>query len=111
MDDYLRVIIPMAQWGFVPGRSMDAHLHEVQEIQRAGKMGCWIAMDFRKAFNRVSHPMLEAFPLHARVPKQWVAVIMSFLKGPIGFLVGNKVSLEWISPGGGIRQGDTHPQS
>ena len=32
---------------------------------------------------------------------------MSFLKGPIGFLVGNKVSPEWIRPGGGIRQGDT----
>ena len=32
---------------------------------------------------------------------------MSFLKGPIGFLVGNKVSPAWIRPGGGIGQGDT----
>jgi hypothetical protein len=107
MDDYLRAIIPMAQRGFVPGRSMDAHLHEVHEIQREGKTGCWVAMDFRKAFDTVSHPMLEAFLLHAGLPKQWVSVIMSFLKGPIGFLVGNKVSPEWIRPGGGIRQGDT----
>ena len=30
MDDYLRVIIPMAQREFVPGRSMHAHLPEVQ---------------------------------------------------------------------------------
>ena len=32
MDDYLRAIIPMAQRGFVPGRSMDAHLCEVHKI-------------------------------------------------------------------------------
>ena len=96
MDNYLRAIIPMAQRGFVSGRSMDAHLHEVHEIQREGKTGCWIAMDFRKAFDTVSHPMLEAFLLHTGLPKQWVAVIMSFLKGPIGFLahVANKHSRE-----------------
>ena len=95
----------MAQRGFVPGRSMNAHL--VQEIQRVGKTGCWIAMDFRKAFDMVPHPMLEAFLLHVGLPKLWVAFIMSFLKGPIGFLVGNKVSPEWIRLAGGIRQGDT----
>ena len=60
-------------------------------------------MDFRKAFDTVSHPMLEAFLLHAGLPPSWVAVIMSFLKCPTGFLVGNKVSPEWIRPGGGIR--------
>ena len=62
---------------------------------------------FRKAFNAVSHPMLEAIVPHAGLPPQWVAVIIPFLKGPIGFLVCNKVSPEWIKPGGGIRQGDT----
>ena len=31
MDDYLRAIIPMAQRGFVLGRSMDGHLHEVEK--------------------------------------------------------------------------------
>ena len=36
MDDYLRAIIPMAQRGFVPGRSMDAHLHEVHERGKRG---------------------------------------------------------------------------
>uniref|UniRef100_A0A7S1I8F4 Reverse transcriptase domain-containing protein n=1 Tax=Eutreptiella gymnastica TaxID=73025 RepID=A0A7S1I8F4_9EUGL len=51
--------------------------------------------------------MLEAFLAHAGLPKQWVAVILSFLKGPIGFLVGRRVSAEWMYPGGGIRQGDT----
>ena len=94
MDDYLRAIIPMAQRGFVPGRSMDAHLHEVHEIQREGKTGCWIAMEFRKAFDTVSHPILEAFLRQAGLLEQWIPVIMSFLKGPIGFLVGRKVSPE-----------------
>ena len=61
MDDYPQAIIPMAQRGFVPGRSMGAHLHEVREIQPEGKTGCSIAMDFRKAFDTVSHPMLEAY--------------------------------------------------
>ena len=36
MDDYLRASMPMAQRGFVPGRSMDAHLHEVHERGKRG---------------------------------------------------------------------------
>ena len=60
-------------------------------------------MDFRKAFDTVSRPMLQ----HAGLPKQWVSVIVSFLRGPIGFLVGRKVSPERIKPSGGVRQGDT----
>ena len=60
----------------------------MQEIQREGETGCWIAKDFRKAFDAVLHPMLEAFLQHAGLPKQCVSVIMSVLRGPIGFLVG-----------------------
>mmetsp|Transcript_10616 Transcript_10616/g.18827 ORF Transcript_10616/g.18827 Transcript_10616/m.18827 type:complete len:155 (-) Transcript_10616:713-1177(-) len=64
-------------------------------------------MDFRKAFDMVLHHMLEAFLTHAGLPKRWVAVILSFLKGPIGFLVGGRVSSQWVHLGGGIREGDT----
>ena len=90
IDDYLGAIIPMAQREFVPGRSMDAHLHEMHKIQQEGETGCWIAVDFRKAFDTVSHPMLEAFLQHAGLPKQWVSVIVSFLRGPIRLSVGQK---------------------
>ena len=65
MDGYRRSIIPLVQRGFVPGRSMDAHLYAVHEIQREGKTGCWIAMGFKKAFDTASHPVTEAFLLHA----------------------------------------------
>ena len=111
MDDDLRAIVPMAQSGFVPGRWTDAHpcahLHEVYDVQREGKTGSGIAMDVRKAFNTVSHPMLEALLQHRGLPKRRVSVIESFLRGPIGFLVGGMVSPEWIKPSGGIRRGGT----
>ena len=50
--------------------------------------------------------MLEAFLQHAGLPKQWLSSIMSFLRGPIGFLVGRKVSPKWIKSSEGIHQGD-----
>ena len=50
--------------------------------------------------------MLEAFLTYAGLPRQWVAVIMGFLKGPLGFIVGRRVSETYIRSTGGIGQGD-----
>ena len=99
MDNNVRAIMPSAQQGFVLGRPIDAYLHEVHGIQRQGRTGCWIAMYFRKAFDTVPHHMLEAFLSNAGLPKLWVAVILSFLRGSIGFLMGRRVSSEWIQGG------------
>ena len=107
MQDYLKTVIPPNQKGFVQGRNMHEHLLSVQEIQREGETGAWVTMDFTKAFDTVSHPMLEAFLLYAGMPSQWVAVILEFLRGPLGFIVGRRVSETYIKPTGGIRQGDT----
>ena len=68
-----------------------------------GKDGVLDSDALQEAFGTMSHPMVEAFLQHAGLPKQCVSVIMSFLRGPIGFQVGRKVSPEWIRPSRGIR--------
>ena len=47
--------------------------------------------------------MLEHVGLHTN----WVKVIMQFLQGPMGYLVGHTVADERIRPRRGIKQGDT----
>ena len=86
---------------------MAEHLQEVQRIQNSGIQGCWVLMDFRKAFDTVSHHMIRAWLEKARLPEGWIRVLLSFLRGPIAFIVGNVVTEEEIWPTRGIRQGDT----
>lgn len=57
-----------------------AHLLAVQEIQKEGKTGPWVAMGITKAFDTVSHPMLEAFLSYAGLPQRWGAVVTGVLK-------------------------------
>lgn len=53
---------------------MDVHLFEVHELQREGTTGCWTAVYFQKAFDAVSHPIVEAFLLHARRATEAVGI-------------------------------------
>ena len=50
----------MEQQGFVTGRSMDRHLLEVWAKQQAEDKGAWVALDFAKAFDTMSHQLIEA---------------------------------------------------
>ena len=107
LEDYVKAVIPPAQRGFVQGRSMQEHLQEVQRIQNSGRQGCWVLMDFRKAFDTVSHHMIKAWLAKAGLHDGWIRTLLSFLKGPISFIVGDMVTEEEIWPTGGIQQGDT----
>ena len=64
-------------------------------------------MDFRKAFDTVSHHMVRAWLKKAGLQEGWIRTLLSFLRGPISFIVGDMVTEEEIWPTGGIRQGDT----
>ena len=99
LQDCLETVIPPNQKGFVQGRNMHEHLFAVQDIQREGGTGAWLAMDFTKASDTVSHPVLEAFLGCAGLPKQWVGVVVDFLKGPLGLLVGRRVSETYVAEG------------
>ena len=107
MEDYVKAIILPAQRGFVQGRSMREHPEEVQRIQNSRIQGCWVLMDFKKAFDTVSHQMVMAWLKKAGLSERWIRVLLSFLKGPMSFIIGNSITEEEIWPSGGIRQGDT----
>ena len=72
MEDYVKAIISPAQRGFVQGRSMREHLEEVQRIQNSGIQGCWVLMDFKKAFDTVSHHMVIAWLRKVGLSEGWI---------------------------------------
>ena len=66
-----------------------------------------MTVDFAKAFDSMSHQLIEAMLRVIGVEERWIRVIINFTKGPVGFLVGQEVPDRRISPAGGIKQGDT----
>ena len=42
LQDFLNVIVPMEQKGFMKGRNMNAHLHKVMQIQATNAKGAWV---------------------------------------------------------------------
>ena len=78
---------------------------EVWAKQQEEDKGAWVALDFAKAFDSMSHQLIEAMLRVIGVEERWIRVIINFTKGPVGFLVGQEIPDRRISPAGGIKQG------
>ena len=104
LQDFLNVIVPMEQKGFMKGRNMDAHLHKVMQIQATNAKGAWVSIDFLKAYDTVGHQIIEALLSVAGLERHWIRMLIEFMEEELGFLIANKVSDTWIRPKGGIRQ-------
>ena len=107
LQDFLNVMVPIEQKGFVKGRKMEAHLHNVMHIQASNVKAAWVSIDFLKAYDKMGHQIIEALLNVAGMERQLVRILIAFMKEELGFLVANKVANTWIRPRGGIRQGDS----
>ena len=94
VDDALMAITPVEQQGFVTGRNMDRHLLEVWVKQQEEEKGAWVALDFTKAFDSMSHQLIEAMLRVMGVEERWIRAIINFTKGPVGFPVGQAGSAQ-----------------
>lgn len=106
-QDFIMMMVPPEQKGFMPGRNMDGHLFKVMEIQSQNQQGVWVSIDFMKAYDKVGHGMIEGLLRYVKMEEHWITMFVEFMKDELGFLVGNKISGTWFKPEGGIRQGDS----
>ena len=66
-----------------------------------------LVIDYSKAYDSVSHSMMEALFTYLAIPEPWIRVLMQSLCGPVLFLVmGGVVREEVLTPSSGIRQRD-----
>ena len=66
-----------------------------------------MALDSAKAFDSMSHQLIEAMLRLMGMEERWIRVIINFTKGPVGFLVGQEIPDCRIHPARGIKQVDT----
>ena len=107
LADVFPQIIPREQKGFVPGRHMIDHLMFARSEWEAHPDQIMVAIDFQKAYDSVTFPMLKVSLLYVGLPEAYVSVLMSVMSGPVMFCVGKGfVPGEVLRPKSGIRQGD-----
>ena len=47
LQDFLNVMVPMEQKGFMKGRNMDNHMYKVMHIQASNVKGAWVSIDLK----------------------------------------------------------------
>ena len=110
LQDALFQIAPPCQKAYLKVRTMYDHLASVQQRWDSGpgdSWACWVAIDYSKAYDCDSYPMLCALFRYIHIPKPRVQVPCQVLRGAVHFLVGGDVERSQVlNPASGIRQGD-----
>ena len=66
------------------------HLASVQQMWHTGPgdgLAAWPVVDYSKAYDSVSHPMMAALFWFICIPAPWIRVVLHILWGPVLFLV------------------------
>ena len=66
------------------------HLASVQQTWHAGPgddVAAWLVVDYSKAYDSVSHPMMATLFRLISIPARWIHVLLQILRGPVLFLV------------------------
>ena len=110
LQDALFQLVPSQQKAHLRGRTMFDHLASVQQTRHTGpgdEVAAWLVVDYSKAYDSVSHPMMAALFRFICIPTPWVCVLLQILRRPVLFLVmGGVVREHSLTPASGIRQGD-----
>ena len=110
LQDALFRLVPSQQKAYSRGRTMIDHLASVQQTWHTGpgdEVAAWLVVDYGKAYDSVSHPMMAALFRFICIPTPWVCVLLQILRGPFLFLVmGGVVREHSLTPASGMRQGD-----
>ena len=107
VQDALNQVTPPQQKGFLKGRFMIDHLVSARDLWVSNKEGIYVALDYSKAYDTVSHFFAESVFRYMNMPSSITAVLLSLLKAPLVFIVGGGVYMDHeVLPKSGIRQGD-----
>ena len=110
LQDALLQLVPSQQKAYLRKRRMFDHLASVQQTWHTGRgdeVAAWLVVDYSKAYDSVSHPMMAAPFRFICIPTAWVCVLLQILWVPVLLLVmGGVVRDHSLTPASGIRQGD-----
>ena len=111
LQDALFQLVPSQQQAYLRGRTMLDHLASVQQTWHTGpgddEVAPSLVVDYSKAYDSVSHPMMAALFRFICILTPWVCVLLQILRGPVLFLLmGGVVREHSLTPASGIRQGD-----
>ena len=84
-----QLVLPQ-QKAYLRGRTMLDHLASVQQSWHTGlgdEVAAWLVVDYSKAYDSVSHPMMAALLRFICIPTPWIRVLLQILRGPVLFPV------------------------
>ena len=83
-------LVPSQQKAYLRGRTMFDRLASVQQTSHTGpgdEVAAWLVVDYSKAYDSVSHPMMAALFRFICIPTPWVCVLLQILRDLVLFLV------------------------
>ena len=106
LGDIVAQITPPQQKGFIRGRYMYDHLYDAFGGWSDLKEGCFLFVDFSKAYDSVTHQFASSFLTALCLPPELVSLLLNLFKSPMALIVNGGVCLSsLIWPKSGIRQG------
>ena len=106
LKDLLTALTPSYQKGFIKGRFIFQHLWEAAGTWSALPNGLFCPIDFRKAFDSVTHDYCIAFFELMGIPPQYIVILIQLFRAPMAPIIHGGVQLEsLIHPTSGVRQG------
>ena len=104
--DIVAQMTPPQQKGFIKGRYMFDHLYDAFGAWKDLKEGCFLFVDFSKAYDSVTHQFASTFFTSLSFPPQVVTLLLNLFKSPMALVINGGVCLSsLIWPTSGIRQG------
>ena len=110
LSDVVAQITPPQQKGFIRGRFMYDHLYDAFGGWSGLKEGCFLFVDFLKAYDSVTYQFASSFFTALCSPPELVSLLLNIFQSPMDLIVNGGVclsSITWIKSG--IRQGCPSP--
>ena len=106
LSDIISQITPPQQKGFIKGRFMYDHLYDAFGSWHDMSEGCFLFIDFAKAYDSVTHQFAASFFKALCFPPELVTLLLNLFKSPMALIINGGVCLDTlIWPTSGIRQG------
>ena len=94
IDDAIQLMAPKNHMGGVPGRSIATRVVPIVHKWDQNQPGLWMLLGFKKAFDSISHALVEQMLEYIQMLLWAVCVIMMCLHGPLFFVYGgNRLGL------------------
>ena len=85
--DIVAQMTPPQQKGFIKGRYMFDHFYDAFGAWRDLSEGCFLFVDFSKAYDSVTHQFASTFFTSLSFPPQLVTLLLNLFKSPMALVI------------------------